>query len=96
MQKKDDKEKFKRKKAVALSYDAAEDISPKVLAKGAGHLAEKIIEKGKEEALPVYQDEKLVNDLTRLDIGDNIPPELYEIVAQVLIFIGDLDKKLEG
>jgi flagellar biosynthesis protein len=68
------------------------DVSPKVVAKGVGAVADRIIEKGKDNDIPVYQDAKLTEELTRLDLGEHIPPELYEVVAQVLIFISDLDK----
>jgi flagellar biosynthesis protein len=82
---------FFRQKAVALKY-SPEDAAPKVVAKGAGTVAEKIMEKGQEADVPIYQDAKLTEELTRLDLGEQIPPELYEVVAQVLIFISDLDK----
>ena len=82
----------KRKKAVALRYDV-EDAAPTVLAKGAGTLAEKIIEKGEEEDIKIYEDALLVEDLTQLELGEQIPPELYTAVAQVLVFINELDKK---
>ena len=82
----------KRKKAVALQYNTSE-IAPKVLAKGAGLIAEKIIEKGKSEEIAVHEDAFLVEDLTRLDIGEHIPPELYQAVAQVLVFIDELERK---
>jgi flagellar biosynthesis protein len=87
-----------RQKAVAIKYDV-NDISPKVMAKGSGFVAEKLLEKGSELGIPVYKDEKLVEELTKLNLGDNIPPELYQVVAQVLTFISDLDKlkeKLDG
>ena len=81
----------KRKKAVAIQYDTSE-IAPKVLAKGAGIVAEKIVEKGALSDIAVHEDAVLVEDLTRLDIGEHIPPELYLAVAQVLVFINELDK----
>ena len=83
--------KTDRKKAVALKYDMLTDAAPRVMAKGVGLVAERILEKGAQ--IPVYKDEKLVEELTRLDLGDHIPPELYEVVAQVLIFINELDQK---
>ena len=82
----------KRKKAVALKYDISE-IAPKVLAKGAGLVAEKIVEKGMSGDIAVHEDALLVEDLTRLDIGEHIPPELYQAVAQVLVFINELERK---
>ena len=80
-----------RQRAAAVKYDPT-DIAPKVVAKGAGVVAEKIIEKAKETDVPIYKDDKLAEELTRLDLGEHIPPELYEVVAQILIFISDLDK----
>ena len=81
----------KRKKAVAIKYDETE-IAPKVIAKGAGIIAEKIVETGSASDVAIHQDELLVEDLTRLDIGLHIPPELYQAVAQVLVFINELDR----
>lgn len=80
----------KKKRAVALSY-TAEDVAPMVTAKGIGLVANNILEQAEKHNIPVYEDEKLANILTQLEIGDNIPPELYDIVAQVLVFITDLD-----
>lgn len=82
--------KKENKKAVALSYQA-EDSAPKVIAKGSGKVAENILESAQKHDVPVYQDEKLAKILTQLEIGQNIPPELYAIVAEVLVFITDLD-----
>ena len=80
----------KEKKAIALSY-TAEDTAPRVLAKGSGLVAENILKTAQKSDIPVYEDEKLARMLTQLEIGDNIPPELYDIVAQVLVFITDVD-----
>lgn len=80
----------KQKRAVAIKYNK-EDVAPKVIAKGKGIVAEKILEKGGD--IPVFEDEALVNELDKIDIGSNIPPELYEAVAQVLIFISELDRQ---
>ena len=83
--------KFKRKQAIALSYDPEED-APKVIASGTGLVAEKIIEKAKESDIPVHKDDKLANTLSKLEIGDMIPPELYEVVAEILVFVDRMDK----
>lgn len=80
----------KRKKAIALSY-TSDDTAPKVTAKGSGLVAQNILDQAGKHDIPVYEDEKLAKILTQLEIGDNIPPELYEIVAQVLVFITDID-----
>lgn len=91
-------EREKLKQAVALSYDAGEQ-APKVIAAGQGYLAEKIIAKAKEADVPLHKDEQLAESLMKLDIGDSIPSELYEIVAEILVFVDRMDhlkKKLEG
>ncbi|MDD6491126.1 MAG: EscU/YscU/HrcU family type III secretion system export apparatus switch protein [Firmicutes bacterium] len=84
-------EKNKVKQAVALSYDPDDD-APKVIASGKGALAERIIEKAQEADVPVHRDDKLADTLSRLDIGDMIPPELYEVVAEILVFVDAMDK----
>lgn len=84
-------EKNKVKTAIALEYDP-KDVAPKILATGKGQVAEKIIEKAKEEKIPVHQDSKLAGTLSKLEIGDMIPPELYEAVAEVLVFVDAMEK----
>ncbi|MGP1412049.1 MAG: EscU/YscU/HrcU family type III secretion system export apparatus switch protein [Peptoanaerobacter stomatis] len=81
------------KKAVALKYDEGEDIAPKVIAKGERKVAENILEKAKEHNIQVYKDKKLASQLSNLEIDDNIPQELYEAVAQVLLFITKIDSE---
>ncbi|MBO5372625.1 MAG: EscU/YscU/HrcU family type III secretion system export apparatus switch protein [Lachnospiraceae bacterium] len=86
------KEKIEKvKTAVALSYEPG-DVAPKILATGKGELAEKIIEKGKESDVPFYKDNKLADTLSKLEIGDTIPPELYDVVAEILVFVDDMDR----
>ena len=77
--------------AVALEYDPNDD-APRVIASGKGALAEKIIEKAKESDVPIHEDAKLAVTLAKLEIGDMIPPELYEVVAEILIFVDSMDK----
>lgn len=81
----------KPKQAIALSYDPS-DNAPRVVASGRGALAERIIEKAKEAEVPVHADTKLADTLSRLEIGDAIPPELYEAVAEILVFVDAMDK----
>ncbi len=81
----------KRKAAIALSYDK-DDSAPKVIATGKGYVADKILETAKENNVPVHQDAKLAESLSDLNIGDSIPPELYGVVAEILVFVGDMDK----
>ncbi len=77
--------------AVALSYEKG-DMAPTVVASGKGKLAERIIETAKENAVPLHEDSKLAETLSNLEIGEMIPPELYEVVAEVLVFINDMEK----
>lgn len=85
------KKEEKLKQAIALEYDP-KDEAPRVIASGRGVLAERIIERAKESSIPVHQDDRLANTLSRLDIGEMIPPQLYEVVAEILIFVDAMDK----
>jgi flagellar biosynthesis protein len=80
-----------KKTAVALSYDP-KDSAPKIIASGKGHLAERIIERANESDIPIHKDEALANTLSRLELGSNIPPELYEVVAEILVFVDRMDQ----
>ncbi|MBP5198080.1 MAG: EscU/YscU/HrcU family type III secretion system export apparatus switch protein [Lachnospiraceae bacterium] len=84
----------KQKRAVALGYDPT-DEAPRVLATGTGALAEKIIDKAKESEVPIHRDDKLAQNLANLDVGEYIPPELYEVVAEILVFVNSVDNKLD-
>ena len=81
----------KEKTAVAVAYNPGE-VAPKILAVGKGEVAERIIETAKENDVPFYKDNKLAETLSKLEIGDAIPPELYEVVAEILVFGDDMDK----
>ena len=81
----------KEKTAVAVAYNPGE-VARKILAVGKGEVAERIIETEKENDVPFYQDNKLAETLSRLQIGDTIPPELYEVVAEILVFVDDMDR----
>ena len=90
MAEKDENKKIKT--AVALGYDPNEDGAPRVIASGKGALAEKIIEQAQENKIPVHEDDKLADTLSRLEIGEMIPPELYEVVAEILVFVDAMDR----
>ncbi|MBQ7077010.1 MAG: EscU/YscU/HrcU family type III secretion system export apparatus switch protein [Lachnospiraceae bacterium] len=84
----------KKKTAVALSYEKG-DSAPKILATGTGLIAEKIIEEAKKADVPLYEDSPLAETLSKLEIGDAIPPELYDAVAEILVYVSDMDKLKE-
>jgi flagellar biosynthesis protein len=77
----------KSKKAVALKYDVQKASAPIVTAKGSRAVAEKIIALAKEHGIPVKDDPDLVEVLSRLDINEEIPADLYVVVAELLAFI---------
>ena len=81
----------KREKAVALKYDR-KNPAPEVTAKGYDFIARKIVEIAKEANVPVVEDVALVSALLSLEVGDNIPENLYQAVAKVLAFLYRLDK----
>ena len=87
-------ENFHVKTAVALAYEPG-DVAPKILAAGKGAVADRIIRKAQEEKVPFYKDDKLAATLSKLQIGDTIPPELYDVVAEILVFVNDMDKLRE-
>ena len=75
----------KRRLAVALHYDKTG--APRVVAKGRGSIGERIIEVAKAHDIPIEENEVLAGALSNVEIGDEIPAELYKAVAEVLIFV---------
>lgn len=84
------KEEKKDKVAIALEYTPEND-APVVIATGKGVLAEKILDGAKKEDIPVYHDQSLAKTLSKLELGEMIPPELYEVIAEVLLFVDRMD-----
>ncbi len=75
------------KKAVALAYEEYKDHAPKVVASGRGKIAEAIIQKAKEYDVPLFCNVELVDSLIKMEINSNIPPELYQAVVDVFIWL---------
>lgn len=86
--------KEKTRTAVAIEYSPEEE-APKIIASGKGVLADRIVDTAKEHNVPVHKEERLANTLSRLEVGDFIPPQLYEAVAEVLLFVDRLDRMKE-
>jgi Uncharacterized homolog of the cytoplasmic domain of flagellar protein FhlB len=84
------------RRAVALKYEPGERSAPVVVAKGKGYLANAIVEKAAENGVPVQEDASLVEVLSKLDLNQEIPPELYALVAEILSFIYRSDKRAGG
>jgi flagellar biosynthesis protein len=87
--------KEKRKKATALRYEKETDSAPRLVAKGSGIIADKILQLAKEHNIPVKEDPHLVEVLAELDLNQEIPPELYRAVAEILAFIYRTTKKTQ-
>lgn len=82
----------KRTKAAALRYDHNRGQAPTVAASGKGIIAENIIEKAKQNNVPIQEDASLVELLAELNINETIPEELYQAVAEVFAFVYRADK----
>ena len=79
--------------AVALHYDKGKG-APRVVAKGCGTIGAKIIEVAKEHDIPIEENEVLAGALSNVELGDEIPEELYKAVAEVLIFVMRLSGRI--
>lgn len=81
------------KKAVALKYAPDQSKAPVLIAKGKGHIAEAILKKAVDNGVPIQEDSSLVEVLSKLDLDQEIPPELYNLVAEILSFIYRSDQR---
>ena len=87
-----DENKKTVKRAAAIKYDPDANNVPVLAAFGEGYLADKILEVARESGVPVVPDPSLASMLAKVSVGDDIPAELYEVVAKVLVFVGEVDK----
>ncbi len=79
--------------AVALKYNPQKDYTPVIVASGHGRVAERIIELADENGVPVYRDDSTAAMLTMLNVGQGIPPELYQVVAGIYIQVMQIAKE---
>jgi flagellar biosynthesis protein len=87
------KQSDKPQQAIALTYQKS-NAAPKVVAKGTGFMAEKILSTAKQHSVPVYQNKTLASMLMAVELDREIPPELYQAVAEILAYIYHIDKKM--
>ena len=92
----DDKAKDARRKAVALRYNREQESAPRVVARGYGLTAERIIEIARENNIQIHEDPDLAAVLAKLDINTQVPEELYVAVAEVLAFVYRLNQQMLG
>lgn len=85
---------LRKEVATALRYEPGKDSAPVVVAAGQGLVAKQIKEIAEKAGVPLYQDQALAKTLYDLGIGVEIPAQLYEAVAKILVFVMKLDKKL--
>ncbi len=86
-------EKKKREQAVALLYDEQKSSAPQIVASGKGKIAEKIIATAKEAGVHIQEDPDLVELLAKIPVGEEIPADLYQTVAEVLAFVYQVNEK---
>ena len=79
-------------KAVALRYKPGLEQAPRVIASGKGEIAEKIIRIAKEHNIHLHNDPDLVEILSELELNSEIPPELYVVVSEILVFVYSLNR----
>ena len=79
--------------AAALKYEPGSAEAPVLAAFGEGHLARKIVDIAKESGVPILPDPSLASMLSKISVGDEISPDMYEAVAKVLAFVGEVDRR---
>ena len=88
------KEAIQKRQAIAMRYEADVTTAPKVVAKGSGYLAEQILDTARRHGVPVYQNKTLTAMLMAVHLDREIPPELYQAVAEVLAYVYRVDQRL--
>lgn len=83
----------KKSEVVALKYNRKEDNAPKVVAKGKGYVAEQILELARQNNIPVREDTELLQVLSTLDLNREVPPHVYQVVAELLAFVYSVNQK---
>jgi len=81
------------KTAIALEYNPEEDGAPRVIATGRGEIADKILQIAQANQIPIKEDPILAQALSLVDLEEEIPSELYAVVAEVLGWVYRLRKK---
>jgi flagellar biosynthesis protein len=90
------KKEEKQDRAVAIKYERGKDPAPKITAKGRGVIADKILAIARENNIPVRQDKLLLDSLYKLDINEEIPEELYRVIAEILAFVYKMNRARAG
>ena len=86
------KKKVSGPTAAVIRYDDSKGAVPTVVAHGSGQVAQKIMELAKQNNIQMQEDESLVSALLNVDLGESIPPQLYAVMAEILILLEELDQ----
>ncbi|GAB4373603.1 MAG: EscU/YscU/HrcU family type III secretion system export apparatus switch protein [Calditrichia bacterium] len=81
------------KKAAALRYQMNRDYAPRVIARGRGTVADKILQIATANGIPILEDKELVEVLSAVELEDPIPAEAFEVVAQIYAFLTQMDEE---
>lgn len=84
------------KKAVALSYDEESNAAPVIVASGSGYLAQKIVETARSNGIPVYEDNSLATVLSQMELGSEIPEQLYQAIVDIYVYFLNFGAKNKG
>lgn len=76
----------KNKQAIALKYNTNKDKAPHVIASGSGYIADKVVEIAEENGVPIYKDSSLAVMLSQLELGSEIPQELFNSIVEIYIY----------
>lgn len=85
----------REKKAIALKYIPDQDAAPKIVAKGKGYVAERIINKAEESDVEVVENSDVAEALFSVEVSNEIPAEMFEAVAGILAFVYQLDNEFK-
>ncbi len=85
----------KDSKAIALKYDESVDSAPVVVAAGYGDIASRIVDIAEKRGIPVFRDDSTASLLCMLEVGKNVPVELYEVVAAIYIELVKISKNIK-
>lgn len=79
--------------ATVIRYDENQDKAPTIVAQGKGQMATQIIELARKNNIPMQEDPMLIQNLIDMDLGENIPPQLYAVIAEILLMVEELEKE---
>ncbi len=77
--------------AAVIKYDQESGKVPTVVAQGTGYVAQKIIEAAKQNHIHLQEDSALIENLLQIDLGDSVPPQLYEVIAEIFVLLEKIE-----